>query len=276
MQNLQVSISRYLVYLMPKSTPVVALSLETFNTMVIVKVLSPNFQANWELTWFVPRCQSQIPCQILSTDAFCRVRHVKCDEARPGCRKCAQTGRQCDGYAHCTPSPSNKTSTITYSIIPKSLSDVAYRLPPTIPDFLPPSLSASDQEHHSFRFFHAQTAPQLGSFFGSKFWNHFVLKASHHEPAVRHAAIALGSLHERFELKDVFVPRINEDAEENSFALQQYVKAINCLVRPDMSADNKHTHRSANVALTTCILFICFEVSTTAMTAEVFHRLDIS
>ncbi|TGO17982.1 hypothetical protein BTUL_0013g00570 [Botrytis tulipae] len=186
----------------------------------------------------------------------CKVRHVKCDEGRPGCRKCAATGRQCDGYAHCTPSPNPKPSAISSSIVPKASSRATYQIRTIIPDFLSPSLAVSDQEQHSFNFFHRQTAPQLSGCFGSKFWNYFVLQASHREPAVRHAAIALGSLHERFELEDRFISKVKDDTEENSFAVRQYVKAINCLVQPNMS---KHTCKSANVALTTCILFICFE-----------------
>ncbi|KAM0318359.1 hypothetical protein ACHAO8_001750 [Botrytis cinerea] len=139
----------------------------------------------------------------------CKVRHVKCDEGRPGCRKCAATGRQCDGYAHCTPSPNPKPSALSSSIVPKSSSSAAHQLPTIVPDFLSPSLAVSDQEQHSFHFFHTQTAPQLSGCFGSKFWDYFVLQASHREPAVRHAAIALGSLHERFELEDRFISKCN-------------------------------------------------------------------
>lgn len=189
----------------------------------------------------------------------CKVRHVKCDEGRPGCKKCFQTGRKCDGYAHCAPSPNPKSSAISSAIVSNSFNGITNQLPPAIPDFLSPSLSVSDREQHSFNFFHTQSAPQLGSCFGSKFWNHFVLQASHHEPAVRHAAIALGSLHERFELEDKFISKVTGDTEENSFALKQYVKAINCLVEPNMSVNTKHTSKTANVALTACILFICFE-----------------
>ncbi|KAM0156356.1 hypothetical protein ACHAPG_005343 [Botrytis cinerea] len=137
----------------------------------------------------------------------CKVRHVKCDEGRPGCRKCAATGRQCDGYAHCTPSPNPKPSALSSSIVPKSSSRATHQLPTIVPDFLSPSLAVSDQEQHSFHFFHTQTAPQLSGCFGSKFWDYFVLQASHREPAVRHAAIALGSLHERFELEDRFISK---------------------------------------------------------------------
>ncbi|KAJ8071481.1 hypothetical protein OCU04_001801 [Sclerotinia nivalis] len=189
----------------------------------------------------------------------CKVRHVKCDEGRPGCGKCFQTGRKCDGYAHCAPGPNPKSSAISSAIVSNSFSGITYQLPPTIPDFLSPSLSVSDREQHSFHFFHTQSAPQLGSCFGSKFWNHFVLQASHREPAVRHAVIALGSLHERFELEDKFISKVRGDTEENSFALRQYVRAINCLVQPSMSVNTNHTYKSANVALTACILFICFE-----------------
>lgn len=29
----------------------------------------------------------------------CRIRKVKCDEAKPACHKCRSTGRKCDGYS---------------------------------------------------------------------------------------------------------------------------------------------------------------------------------
>ncbi|KAL5599098.1 hypothetical protein FOVSG1_006910 [Fusarium oxysporum f. sp. vasinfectum] len=29
----------------------------------------------------------------------CKVRKIKCDETRPCCRRCTNTGRNCDGYA---------------------------------------------------------------------------------------------------------------------------------------------------------------------------------
>ncbi|KAM3078054.1 hypothetical protein ACMFMG_002645 [Clarireedia jacksonii] len=189
----------------------------------------------------------------------CKVRHVKCDEGRPGCRKCAQTGRKCDGYAHCVPIPTSKAIAIPSASAPRPSTDMRYHLVQDAPDFLSPSLFTSEQERYSFHFFHTKTAPQLEGYSNSGFWDRFVLEASHWEASVRHAAIALGALHERFELEDGFITNIKEDTEENSFALRQYVKAINCLVQPSISLAGRHTRRSANVALMTCVLFVCFE-----------------
>ncbi|PQE24849.1 putative UPC2 Regulatory involved in control of sterol uptake protein [Rutstroemia sp. NJR-2017a BVV2] len=189
----------------------------------------------------------------------CKVRHVKCDEGRPGCRKCAQTGRKCDGYAHCTPSTASKSSANSSTPSPRSFKDVRYQLVQSVPDFLSPSLFTSEQERYSFHFFHTITAPQLEGCFRSGFWSRSVLQASHREASVRYAAIALGAMHERFGLEDGFIASVEEDTEENSFALRQYVKAINCLVQPSMCVAGRHTRRSANVALMTCVLFICFE-----------------
>lgn len=74
-----------------------------------------------------------------------------------------------------------------------------------------------------------------------------MLQATHHEPAIRHAAIALGALHE-------CTP--DSDEEASIFALQQYGKAIGYLV--ELQGKNR---RAADVVLMTCVLFVCFEVS---------------
>lgn len=74
-------------------------------------------------------------------------------------------------------------------------------------------------------------------------------------------------------MEDNFLSKVKDDTEENSFATRQYVKAINCLVRPDMVNNNKHTCKSARLALTTCILFICFEVGVVIPNVVVFYLL---
>jgi hypothetical protein len=82
-----------------------------------------------------------------------------------------------------------------------------------------------------------------------------VLQATHHEPAVRHAAIAFGALHERFTLHASSMLRRTENKDNDNFALSQYVKALGSVLQP-MRAERK---QAADVALMTCILFICFE-----------------
>lgn len=153
-----------------------------------------------------------------------RIRHVKCDEAKPHCRRCLSTGRTCDGYS----SPRRCHSTITH---PSADSHALTALPGT------PS------EQHSFNFFHSHTSPQLRGLFSSPFWSQHVLQASLREEAIWHAAVALGALHGVF-----------ADAETGGqeFAVRQYIKAISCLTRLGVE-------RRVDVTLIACLLFTCFE-----------------
>jgi hypothetical protein len=83
-----------------------------------------------------------------------------------------------------------------------------------------------------------------------------VLQATHHEPAIRHAAIAMGALHEKFTLRgDILLGGDDWKGWNESFALGQYVKALGSLLEPR----RKKEKQAADVALMTCVLFICFE-----------------
>lgn len=81
------------------------------------------------------------------------------------------------------------------------------------------------------------------------FWKSLVLQTAHHEPVVKHALIALGALHEEFQQDD-------HDGKENSFAIAQYVRAIELMV----GSKSQNDALNVDVALIACILFICFEV----------------
>jgi hypothetical protein len=160
---------------------------------------------------------------------FHRIRRIKCDEAEPSCRQCLRGRRICDGYPH------RKSLVSVPTMNPTSFSD----------------LFETDQERRCFEFFRRRTVPQLSGSFGSPFWTHLLLLTTHHEPAVQHAAIALGALHECFEQK------LSNQAEANlSFALQQYIRAIGLVTKPI----HERGKQAGDVALMTCVLFVCFEV----------------
>jgi hypothetical protein len=170
------------------------------------------------------------------------VRRIKCDEGRPACVRCTSAHRVCDGYND-TQLPRSSPSTII-SVIAGPSSDI----------------HASTQSHRSFSFFVQRTSPQLAGFFGSDFWERLVLQTAYHEPAVRHAVVAVGSLHEMFEHQIVMT-----DANK-AFALKEYSLAIKDLLNP-VSANGE---RRIDVCLITCILFICFEV------CNIFYRGSMS
>lgn len=81
-----------------------------------------------------------------------------------------------------------------------------------------------------------------------------VLQAGRHEPSVRHALAAIGSLHEKV-LAGIIDPTQPQDAR-TQFALQQCNKSIQHLIKPENTGMTKPNLR---LMLTTCVLFTCFE-----------------
>ncbi|KUJ21348.1 uncharacterized protein LY89DRAFT_778907 [Mollisia scopiformis] len=160
----------------------------------------------------------------------CRIRHKKCDETKPHCQRCISTGRKCDGYLSTPSSSNNSPSPSKITPLPK------------------PQFKGNDLERRSFDFFCKRTVLTLSGIFDPTFWTRLVLQATHHEPAIRHAVVALGALHETSELGSREGPSI--------FALQQYGKAMGCLI----NSTPEEKKRAADVALMTCVLFVCFEI----------------
>lgn len=111
-------------------------------------------------------------------------------------------------------------------------------------------------ERRSFFFFQDRTASQLAGLFASDFWDCLLPLSAHYHPAIRHAVVALAALHERFENDDNSILSSNYDIAQGGFALQQYNRAIGCLIKPVKDGGDQRL----DVALITCILFACFEV----------------
>ncbi|KAF8850074.1 hypothetical protein BDZ45DRAFT_633415 [Acephala macrosclerotiorum] len=143
------------------------------------------------------------------------VRHVKCGEERPSCMRCVSTGRNCDGYEYIDNSCSNKSCSPPTSIVLISSPSS--------------EIIGNERELRSFHFFRQTTAAQLSRFYGEGIWDRLMLQTCHYEPAIRHAIIALGSLHERFVTHNGL---INKRDCLDGFALQQYSLAIQSLMNP--------------------------------------------
>ncbi|KAL8979983.1 MAG: hypothetical protein Q9177_005999, partial [Variospora cf. flavescens] len=177
-------------------------------------------------------------------------RRIKCDETKPNCERCTSTGRKCDGYAPTPQIISKKQSTgLECGASPSSDAPIIQVSSPTF------ELFDDDIERRSFAFFRLRTVPEISGFFPSDFWDRLVPLASFYEPALKHAVIALASLHERFENGDESILRANDDLVEGGFALQQYNKAIRQLITPS----GKQSKPSLDTSLVACVLFACFE-----------------
>ncbi|KAI9707845.1 MAG: hypothetical protein M1820_004451 [Bogoriella megaspora] len=185
----------------------------------------------------------------------CRIRRIKCDEGKPNCQRCESTGRKCDGYTRQPQDPPSTAAAAGWSGTALMLPGRSQQSPSVLTTGISEQIPMSVEENRSLEYFRIRTIPQLSGFFDSRFWNHYILQTINHQPAIRHAAIALGALHERFEAEDPLILRSNQDKLEGGFALQQYVAAIGKLVDPVF----KQGQQALDVALTACILFTCFE-----------------
>ncbi|KAF9880294.1 hypothetical protein CkaCkLH20_02248 [Colletotrichum karsti] len=180
------------------------------------------------------------------------VRKVKCDEAKPACLRCTKTGRICDGYlprkpAHGEGSPG---------------SDIVARLSPSVSPYA--DWVGGTREQRAFDFYRNFSAPAIFSDGGGglTLWKKLVPHFCHAEPAIRHAVLAISSLHESLSQEtsadsasgDFLAPVRRRGVVSNTFAAEQYGKALKCLQewKPSESA-------TVTVPLLACLLFICIE-----------------
>ena len=174
--------------------------------------------------------------------------------------RCTGTGRKCDGYQSLTgeritssasinPTPPASQTTISASAMPITSNPRS-------------NFGGSEQERRNFHFFCTRTIPQLSGFFGSEFWERLVPRTTYHHPAIKHAVLALSSLHERFEQGDMSVFASNLDIAQGGFALHQYNKAIQQLIQVT-------SRQQLDICLISCVLFACFEVKHTKCSADV-------
>ncbi|KAF7509056.1 hypothetical protein GJ744_008451 [Endocarpon pusillum] len=204
----------------------------------------------------VKRTRASVP-RAKTGCSTCKVRHVKCGEERPECRRCVDSGRSCDGYearryGHVKPQCGRSIviPTTTRVACPTPLAAItSYSIPFKIP--------GSQKDRQKLHYFCVQAASDLSGNLcsGSDFWSNTVLRCSHEEPVVRHALIALSSIH--LDLVTTDCPEGQGFGSELTSveSLLQYNKAIRQL-RTYLSSRERP---SVKVALICCALFYCFE-----------------
>ncbi|SPQ22550.1 e5e08d0d-3454-4405-aeb2-365dbff5eb0a [Thermothielavioides terrestris] len=176
----------------------------------------------------------------------CKIRKVKCDEAKPYCMRCTKTGRRCDGYLDAK-SMAQRRRRPAGPVV----SAVAGRPQASTTLFYD---WASSDERRAFHFFQHVTAPSLSGGLDDAFWRVLVLQICQAEPAVRHAVLAVSSLHEGMVQATMMAPYANTE-DRSSFALYQYNRAIACLLGQMRTVDARPL-----VPLLTCVLFVCIEL----------------
>ncbi|KAF2158594.1 hypothetical protein M409DRAFT_30924 [Zasmidium cellare ATCC 36951] len=171
----------------------------------------------------------------------CRQRHVKCDETRPVCNACSSSNRVCGGYDFVPlPSASYRPRRIVAAI----------EKGPVIA-----SIELTPFESAAFDYFRLFTVNQLPQ---KLWWQHVVLDLGRSEPALAHAATALGSMHRSLTLSSQ--PCI--DKSQHEFATGQYSKAMRLMrqyIERGQKSDNQLRENEVVIVLLTSLLFFCLE-----------------
>ena len=118
-------------------------------------------------------------------------------------------------------------------------------------------------EKRYFQFFRERTIVQTINMTDGQFWDRVLLQACHKEPAIKHAVLALSSLH--MSNSDPELRRRHIDYTE-----RQYAKAISAAQLQVASA----SPNDLDSVLITCLLFVCYEAIQGNYAASTTHRLS--
>ncbi|KAH7304246.1 hypothetical protein B0I35DRAFT_151623 [Stachybotrys elegans] len=175
----------------------------------------------------------------------CKVRRVKCDEARPICLKCTHSGRICSGYGVWGGGSFHA---------PINVNDLSNHHRTTALGRYNTGLelvNKTDEEKRAFEFFCRSPSLKISGMFKSKFWDLLLVQLSLSEPVVFHALVAIGSSFRGSRAKEPLAVQ-----RDDRLSLQSYNRAIQQIGHLLKQRDP----HSIRVAAVTCILFICIEM----------------
>ncbi|PYH79581.1 hypothetical protein BO82DRAFT_131785 [Aspergillus uvarum CBS 121591] len=170
----------------------------------------------------------------------CRIRRIKCDETPEKCRNCSSTGRLCDGYeVYRLPVAAKRGRDLFFSLSTPVNTHVRWAV-------------TSDQRR-CFKFFCDRTITDALGYYDSQLWEQFMFQMANLEPAVCHAAIALGAAHQEVVLQGINSP--GDGAKRRGvwyfYALEESARAFELLRRR-----NPQDPQMRQVTLLCCLLFV--------------------
>ncbi|KAJ1323741.1 transcriptional activator protein UGA3 [Microdochium nivale] len=208
------------------------------------------------------------------------IRHKKCDESRPICHRCLKGGYSCGGYSILPAPEPTETAPLVSSTSQRLdrlaaptkatlLSPALYSF--TADPFLYPVALGSDAEGRGF-FWHFQTvviADLIRLVDAGDFWVAHVLPLCHTEPAVLHAAAALGAAHRLYQsvqssrrrpgggvahamLEQAVIRHYNR-------AIRQVLVSLDVTPVPAASTTTADAPGRAATLVVCCLVFYCLE-----------------
>lgn len=178
----------------------------------------------------------------------CRIRRVKCDEERPHCQRCTRTGRTCDGYSTLPFSRKDLGAAIASSLHTAHNQVHGQDQATLIGRLIGLAEFSNVLDRRYFDFFRSKTATDSNIVVDSRFWDRVLLQASHTEPAIRHAVLALSSLHQAQH-------DVHNAAQHLAYAKQKHHIALG------EAQELVHNSKPGDLmrVLIVCVLFICIE-----------------
>ncbi|KAI1330117.1 hypothetical protein F5Y16DRAFT_416190 [Xylariaceae sp. FL0255] len=177
----------------------------------------------------------------------CETKHVKCNEGRPHCRRCLETGGICQYPVD---------AATQQGVLALSRYAIPFRIP------------GSQQDRQLLHYFCVQGSSELTGFLDSDFWSRLVMQRSHDHNVVRQATLALSYAHRCISTTDSSSPDYEPLPAES---IVRYNKAMRAL-RKHLSHNIDMKRASSFVVPLICaILFFCFESTQGNIEAAVQH-----
>ncbi|KIW33926.1 uncharacterized protein PV07_00740 [Cladophialophora immunda] len=178
--------------------------------------------------------------------ATCRARKIKCDENRPFCRKCVNTGRTCDGYEVTFRNFTSQPITSVHG--GKIKSDACLQpIRPTLTEITPQDIDLLN------RYFSTKTMFDVN--LGCDEEARQILQASLTDPPIRHAVLSLRALREDLETFGDGPASVAQQNPSYQHGVQQYSMALGGLASNLSSLGSK----GLKSALLCCQIFISIE-----------------
>ncbi|KFA70657.1 hypothetical protein S40288_08276 [Stachybotrys chartarum IBT 40288] len=183
-----------------------------------------------------------------------RTRKIKCDEHKPFCRRCVDTGRTCDGYDFpLRPFISHPTNKTVASSEP---------VPPTLTEITPKDIALLN------RYFSTKTIFNVKLDCNEEAKR--ILRASLTNPPIRHAISSLRALREGLEASGDASALLTLQTPSYDYGLQQYCMALAGLAS-NLSSSGSDVLK---LALLCCHIFISIEQVRENYVAMVQHIIQ--
>ncbi|KAI7235988.1 hypothetical protein KC330_g3970 [Hortaea werneckii] len=194
----------------------------------------------------------------------CKTRRVKCDEARPACNRCTNTGRKCDGYD------------AEQQLLPTARAESA-----PVGRQMYGIESTKNGDRRAFDFFLSCAGKSLAGKLDLGFWYGTVLQLAQTEPFIFDSIVAISTLYEHPQYLQTFSPERGDVVrqpigdgmktpalqtghprtvptklnEHRAYALESYNKAMQAF-RERVEAGKA----SPALVLLSSVLFVCIEI----------------